>query len=151
MLTSVAYYGLVLVPGNVKRGQVWYWASQLFVTLLTLGLVISFWRRHLVITRVKYAVYCSAPWMIFFYTMVFYVVMLIVDDKGLNISNRLSATTMTTMYLLLISLDATDCSKCFRVFVFGFGFLGMVSGLFLVSFMWSDGECRAAMIRARNN
>ena len=95
--------------------------------------------------RVKYALYCSAPWMIFFYTMLFYVVMLIVDVEGLNISNRIGATTTTTLFLGLISLDATDCSRCFRLYVFGFGFFGMVSGLFLASFVWADGECRAAI------
>ena len=119
--------------------------------LLTLGLTISFWRKRLVMARVHYAVHCSSPWMIFFYTMMYYVVMLIVPEEGFNISNRLSATTMATSYLLFISLDATDCSKCFRLFIFGFGFLGMVSGLFLASFVWSDGECRAAVICARNN
>ena len=118
--------------------------------LLTLGLAISFWKRHLVMARVKYALYCSAPWMIFFYTMLFYLVTWIVDVKGFNISNRLSATTMTTFYLLFISLDTTDCSRCFRLFVFGFGFFGMVSGLFLVTFVWSDSEWCAAIICARN-
>ena len=58
MLMSVAYYGLIMVPANVKIGQVWYWASQLLVMLPTLGLTFSFWRKHLVMARVKYAVYC---------------------------------------------------------------------------------------------
>ena len=62
------------------------------------------------------------------------------DEEGFDISNRLSATTMTTLYLLFISLDATDCSRCFRLFMFGFMFIGMVSALFLVTFVWSDGE-----------
>ena len=145
MLTEVAFYGLILVPENVKRGQVWYWASQLCVMFLTLGLAISFWRKHLVMARVKYAVHCSAPWMLFFYTMVFYVVSLIVDEEGFIISNRLVATTTTLHFLGFISLDATDCSRCFRLFVFSFGFFSMVSGLFLVTFMWSDCECCAAM------
>jgi hypothetical protein len=145
MLTSVPYFGLTVVPETVKIGQVWYWASQLFVMLLTLGLTISFWRKHLVMARVQYAVYCSAPWMIFFYTMMYYVVMLIADEEGFNISNRLSATTMTAWFLLFISLDATDCSRCFRLFIFGFGFLGMVYALYLASFVWADCECCAAM------
>jgi hypothetical protein len=82
--------------------------------------------------------------MIFFYTMAYYVVMLIVDEKGFNISNGLSATSMVLFFLLFISLDATDCSRCFRLFIFGFGFLSMVIALFLASFVWSDGECRAS-------
>ena len=137
---AVALYGLIMVPENVKKGQVWYWASQLLVMLLTLGLAISFWRKHLVMARVQYALYCSTPWMIFFYAMVFYVVELIVDEEGFNISNRLVATTSTLYFLGLISLDATDCSRCFRLFVFSFGFFSMVSGLFLASFVWSDCE-----------
>ena len=145
MLTSVTFYGLIMVPANVKRGQVWYWAIQLLVMLLTLGLTISFWRKHSVMARVQYALYCSSPWMIFFYTMVFYVVNLIRNEEGFNISNRLASTTTTTFFLLFISLDATDCSKCFRLFVFGFGFFSMVSALFLASFVWSDGECCATL------
>jgi hypothetical protein len=151
MLMGLAYTGLIIVPANVKIGQVWYWTSQLLVMLLTLGLTISFWRKHLVMARVKYAIYCSAPWMIFFYTMVFYVVMLIVDEEGFNISNGLSGTTMATLYLLFISLDATDCSRCFRLFVFGFMFFSMVSGLYLASFVWPDGECCAAMYLCPDN
>jgi hypothetical protein len=145
MLMGVALYGLTAVPETVKIGQVWYWASQLFVMVLTLGLSFSFWRKHLVMARVKYAVYCSAPWMIFFYTMTYYAVSLIVDEKGFNISNRLVATTTTAFYLLFISLDATDCSRCFRLFVFGFTFFSMVFALYLASFVWSDGECCAAI------
>jgi hypothetical protein len=71
--------------------------------------------------------------------------MLIVDEEGFNISNGLSGTTMATFYLLFISLDATDCSRCFRLFIFGFGFFSMVFALFLASFVWSDGECCAAI------
>ena len=145
MLMGVVFDGLTVVPETVKIGQVWYWASHLLVMLLTLGLTFSFWRKHLVMARVKYAVHCSAPWMIFFYTMVYYVVRLIVDEKGFDISNRLSATTMTTLFLLFISLDTTDCSRCFRLFIFGFAFVGMVSALFLASFVWSDSECCAAL------
>ena len=145
MLMGVAFCGLIMVPQNVKRGQVWYRTSHLFVMLPTLGLTFSFWRKHLVLARVKYAVYCSAPRTIFFYTMVYYVVMLIVDEEGFIIVNKLTATTMTTFYLLFISLDAADCSKYFRLFVFGFMFLGMVSGLFLASFVWANGECCAAI------
>jgi hypothetical protein len=145
MLTSVPYFGLTVVPETVKIGQVWYWASQLLVMLLTLGMTISFWRKRLVMARVQYALYCSAPWMIFFYSMVYYVVSLIVDEEGWNISNRLSATTMTTLFLLFISLDTTDCYRCFRLFIFGFAFVGMVSALFLASFVWSDSECCAAL------
>ena len=83
--------------------------------------------------------------MIFFYTMVYYVVSLIRDEKGFNISNRLSATTTTAAYLLFISIDTTDCSRCFRIFNFGFAFVGMGSALFLASFVWSDSECCAAL------
>ena len=79
--------------------------------------------------------------MIFFYTMVFYVVRLIVDEKGFNISNKLGGTTVVLFFLLFISLDATDCSRCFRLFIFGFGFPSMVSVLYLASFVWADGEC----------
>ena len=118
--------------------------------LLTLGLAISFWRKHLVMARVQYALYCSSPWMIFFYTMVCYFVRLIVDEKGWNVSNRLSGTTVVLFFLLFISLDATDCSRCFRLFIFGFGFLSMVIALFLASFVWADGECCAAIVCARN-
>jgi hypothetical protein len=150
MLMGVAYYGLIMVPENVKIGQVWYWTTQHSVMLLALGLTISFWRKHLVMARVKYAVRCSKPWIIVFYTMVFCVVNLIVVEEGYNISNRLVATTTTAFYLLFISLDATDCSRCFRLFIFGFGFLGMVYALYLASFVWSDGECHAAIICARN-
>jgi hypothetical protein len=145
MLMSVAFYGLTVVPGNVKRGQVWFWASQLLVMLLTVGLTFSFWRKRLVMARVQYALYCSTPWMIFFYSLVYYVVIMLADHEGFNVSDRLAATTMTTFFLLFISLDATDCSRCFRLFIFGFGFFSMVSALFLVSFVWSDGECRAAL------
>jgi hypothetical protein len=81
MLMGVALYGLIMVPSeNEKIGQVWYWTSQLFVMLLTLGLAISFWRKHLVMARVKYAIHCSTPWMVSFYTMLYYVVMLIVNE-----------------------------------------------------------------------
>ena len=66
MLMGVAFYGLIMVPENVKIGQIWYWTSHLSVMLLTLGLTISFWRKRLVMARVKYALYCSSPWMIFF-------------------------------------------------------------------------------------
>ena len=144
VLMSVTFYGLVMVPENVKIGQVWYWASHLLVMLLTLGLTISFWRKRLVMVRVKYAVYCSAPWILLFYTMLYFVVMLIVDEKGFEISMRLSAASMALFFLLFISLDTTDCSRCFRLFVFGFGFFSMATGLYLASFEWFDGECRAS-------
>ena len=142
LIVVITIYCLTIFPNDDDKRQVaafhWYWCSHLVLLLLTLGLSIAFWRKHIILDRVHYALTCSKPWLILFYSAVYYAVWLYVDEEGYNISNKLSSTTTLVFFLGFISLDACDCSWGMRLFVHVFIFFGMVSGLYISMFVWTN-------------
>jgi hypothetical protein len=136
--TAAIYVGLIMVPYELKMGQMWYTAAHSLVLVSSvLSIACLFWGN----THIKMIRFLSGK-KIFVQVVVLALIdwlqVMIMPAPGLEVPNRIAATTALTFRLCFICLDSLKgISRWYRLiiaFFFMFGnFFLVFSAYFLVS------------------
>ena len=63
---------------------------------------------------------------------------MVFPDPGREISSRVGSTNYLLFNILILTLDACDCSRRFHLFIFTYAFCAMIIGAGLATFVWPD-------------
>jgi len=140
---GIAISGLLLfttgaIPASVKTGAGWY-VSLHSIILSTVVLCLGFfWHRFLERERLVFTLKSGLPLIILGYALLQWVVDVAYPSVGLEITDRIAATTVLLACVLILTLDACDCSRRFHVTAFTIMFFGTFFKAVLASFVWPD-------------
>jgi hypothetical protein len=137
------YIALVAIPKKFKTdadGAVagWYVASHSVSLALLVALMMIFWRRVLVRERLVYTLKSLPPWIMLGYALLMWGVNLNYSQPGFEMSDKVSASSFLCACILVLTLDACDCTRRFHLYAFTYVFCGVVFATGMASFVWPD-------------
>ena len=120
-----AFFALLMVPYQVKKGQDWYSVVHSLVLFSTIVLTTCiFWGN----THMKMLAFLSGKkifWKVVVLALIDWVRIMIKPDVGWEVPNRISFSTVFVFRLLFICLDSLKgVSRWFRLFITFFFFVG---------------------------
>ena len=130
-----------MTPKSVKTGADtagWYTAFHGLLLALLVPFVVIFWRRVLVRERLVYTLQSVPPWIILGYALLMWGVNLNYSQPGFETADKVSASTFFCACILVLTLDACDCTRRFHLYIFTFAFVMYLFASGLASFVWPD-------------
>ena len=130
-VSSLPFVALILVPGQLKKGLMWYSSSHSLVLFsMTASVACLFWGN----THIKMLRFLSGKKIfakVVFLALADLVRLLIMPDTGWEVSDRITAATLFVCRLSFFCLDSLKgMSRWFRLFTAFFFMFGNVFAIF---------------------
>ena len=135
--TGVLYMGLLMIPDELKKGQVWYTVAHFLVLVsAVLSIACLYWGN----THIKMIRFLSGKAIfvqVVILALIDWLQLMIMPTPGLEVANRIFATSGLTFRFAFICLDSLKgISRWFRLFIafsFMFGNFWSVFGAYFLN------------------